>query len=112
MKTLKNWLFDWVPLMGMITGLYCILYLLSCLFLGENVLNSIRSSLTTVRPGQVWVYTIDDGDPFRAPMHNTNTVIEVRKGFVKYVGVGDMWLMQGTNSDEASMFKHGSVKIK
>lgn len=64
----------------------------------------------TVRPGQVWTYTIGDGNPWGESWTKTNVVLEVRDGWVRYKtqsGLG----MEYVDSCRVSWFQAGSTLI-
>jgi len=67
--------------------------------------------LPTVKPGQVWLY--QSRDPFNK-RYRTNTVIEVRDGYVRFNSVsvcdGDVFAYE--NSESIEWFVTGSTLLK
>jgi hypothetical protein len=72
-------------------------------------------SYQPVKPGQVWIFEVDKGNPFHS-FTETNTVIAVSNGYVQYTQPCPAWIGGGwitnTLSDSVSWFKAGSTLLK
>ena len=68
-------------------------------------------SITKVEPGQVWTYTIREGNPWEESWIQTNIVLETKDGWVRY----ETNLKNGTRSvtsDKVEWFLVGSKRVK
>ena len=68
----------------------------------------VIQAFTPVRPGQVWLYTINEDNPFETPSYYTNYVLDVKRGYVRYIG--GFW--SGTNTANIDWFKTGSRLLR
>ena len=62
-----------------------------------------------VKPGDVWVYSMHAGNPFKTAIHETNCVIAVSNGYVLFtIYDGDSSVIK---SEQFIYFKLGSRRI-
>jgi len=65
-----------------------------------------------VKPGQIWVYKVNDENPFSEIRAYTNVVLDCKNGYVLYYNDSKSLFMGGTNSESESWFIIGSKRIR